>query len=178
MVLSLTLQSGSKEDVTVKFDPPLAGYEDVKPRLLEMKSLAQEGLGMVRIALTLFPVIEPDTAQDKNSPTAILHLPPERLPSIQRRRFGSSLRSVSRIPHAPEHICLCGLKISVSRRQSVHNQGILRPRLLSPDSTLSREGYTVLCHVHLLWSYRRSSLCGEFVQEAHQLLHRGKHTSS
>ena len=28
-------------------EPPLSGYEEVKPRLLEMKALSQEGLGMV-----------------------------------------------------------------------------------------------------------------------------------
>lgn len=31
----------------VPINPPLAGYEEVKPRLLEMKAEAQEGLGMV-----------------------------------------------------------------------------------------------------------------------------------
>ena len=42
------MKGGSKRDVRVPIDPPLSGYEDVKPRLLEMKALAQEGLGMVR----------------------------------------------------------------------------------------------------------------------------------
>jgi hypothetical protein len=31
----------------VALEPPLSGYEEVKPRLLEMKALSQEGLGMV-----------------------------------------------------------------------------------------------------------------------------------
>jgi hypothetical protein len=41
---------GTKEKraVKVSFDPPLLGYEEVKPRLLGMKAEAQEGLGMVR----------------------------------------------------------------------------------------------------------------------------------
>ena len=39
---------GAKE-VVIQFQPPLSGYHDVKPRLLEMKALAQEGLGMVSI---------------------------------------------------------------------------------------------------------------------------------
>lgn len=47
MELTCTLKNGFKKTVVVSFDPPLSGYEDVKPRLLEMKSLAQEGLGMV-----------------------------------------------------------------------------------------------------------------------------------
>lgn len=47
MTLTCTLSNGSKKEVVVVLDPPLKGYEDVKPRLLEMKALAQEGLGMV-----------------------------------------------------------------------------------------------------------------------------------
>jgi hypothetical protein len=31
----------------VPFDPPLAGYEEVKPRLLGMKVDAEQALGMV-----------------------------------------------------------------------------------------------------------------------------------
>ena len=45
------MKEGSKRDVCVPIDPPLLGYEEVKPRLLEMKALAQEGLGMVRYIL-------------------------------------------------------------------------------------------------------------------------------
>jgi hypothetical protein len=52
MTLSCTLKNGAKKDVRVPIEPPLSGYEDVKPRLLEMKAFAQEGLGMVRISLT------------------------------------------------------------------------------------------------------------------------------
>ena len=48
MTLTCTMKEGSKRDVYVPIDPPLSGYDDVKPRLLEMKALAQEGLGMVR----------------------------------------------------------------------------------------------------------------------------------
>ena len=48
MTLRCTMKGGSKRDVHVPIDPPLSGYEDVKPRLLEMKAFAQEGLGMVR----------------------------------------------------------------------------------------------------------------------------------
>lgn len=47
MTLTCTFKDGSKKDVRVPLEPPLSGYEDVKPRLLEMKALAQEGLGMV-----------------------------------------------------------------------------------------------------------------------------------
>jgi hypothetical protein len=40
---------GSEEwkSVSVEFDPPLSGYEEVKPRLMQMKADAEEGLGMV-----------------------------------------------------------------------------------------------------------------------------------
>jgi len=48
MTLTCTMKGGSKRDVRVHIDPPLSGYEDVKPRLLEMKALAQEGLGMIK----------------------------------------------------------------------------------------------------------------------------------
>ncbi|TEB35262.1 hypothetical protein FA13DRAFT_1728057 [Coprinellus micaceus] len=46
--LSCKLKDGSKKDVVVPIEPPLKGYDDVKPRLLEMKALAQEGLGMIK----------------------------------------------------------------------------------------------------------------------------------
>lgn len=36
-----------KKKVTIPFIPPLAGYEEVKPRLLNMKLDAEESLGMV-----------------------------------------------------------------------------------------------------------------------------------
>lgn len=41
---------GSTEwkECRVVFDPPLAGYEEVKPRLMNMKGEAEEELGMVR----------------------------------------------------------------------------------------------------------------------------------
>jgi len=55
MTLTCTLKDGNKKEVRVVLDPPLAGYEDVKPRLLEMKAIAQEGLGMIKLpVLTTF----------------------------------------------------------------------------------------------------------------------------
>ena len=36
--------------IRIKFEPPLSGYEEVKPRLLSMKADAEEALGMVRTA--------------------------------------------------------------------------------------------------------------------------------
>jgi len=48
MTLTCTMKGGLKKDVRVPIDPPLSGYEDVKPRLLEMKAFAQEGLGMIK----------------------------------------------------------------------------------------------------------------------------------
>ena len=47
MSLTYTTSSG-KHDIRVPFDPPLSGYEEVKPRLLGMKVDAEEALGMVR----------------------------------------------------------------------------------------------------------------------------------
>jgi hypothetical protein len=42
------LKSGKPQVVRVEFDPPLLGYEEVKPRLLGMKVDADSALGTVR----------------------------------------------------------------------------------------------------------------------------------
>ncbi|KAI0824409.1 hypothetical protein BC628DRAFT_1420146 [Trametes gibbosa] len=47
MNLSYQTKGGATKEVRVVFDPPLAGYEEVKPRLLSMKADAEEELGMV-----------------------------------------------------------------------------------------------------------------------------------
>ena len=54
MTLTCTLKNSQKKVVVVAIEPPLSGYDDVKPRLLEMKALAQEGLGMVRIDVRMY----------------------------------------------------------------------------------------------------------------------------
>ncbi|KAL6306510.1 hypothetical protein BKA93DRAFT_748238 [Sparassis latifolia] len=48
MTLTYSTKSGdeAKKEVRVEFDPPLAGYEEVKPRLLSMKVDAEKALGM------------------------------------------------------------------------------------------------------------------------------------
>ena len=44
-----TPSSGDQKiSVRIEFEPPLSGYEEVKPRLLSMKADAEEALGMVR----------------------------------------------------------------------------------------------------------------------------------
>ncbi|KAK7682054.1 hypothetical protein QCA50_015018 [Cerrena zonata] len=49
MTLTYTVKGSSdKKQVRIEFDPPLAGYEEVKPRLLNMKVDAEEALGMLR----------------------------------------------------------------------------------------------------------------------------------
>ncbi|KAG5645478.1 hypothetical protein DXG03_006023 [Asterophora parasitica] len=48
MTLTCTLRAGTKKRVHILIEPPLRGYEDVKPRLLEMKAIAQEKLGMIK----------------------------------------------------------------------------------------------------------------------------------
>ncbi|KAJ6516849.1 hypothetical protein C8R47DRAFT_1206058 [Mycena vitilis] len=48
MTLTCTLKSGSKKEVVVAINPPLSDYEDAKPRLLEMKAISQEGLGLIK----------------------------------------------------------------------------------------------------------------------------------
>ena len=42
-----TSSSGDKISIRIEFEPPLSGYEEVKPRLLSMKADAEEALGMV-----------------------------------------------------------------------------------------------------------------------------------
>ncbi|KAG1848968.1 hypothetical protein DFJ58DRAFT_795702 [Suillus subalutaceus] len=48
MTLVYKLKSGQSNTTRVSFEPPLSGYEEVKPRLLSMKAEAQEGLGMLK----------------------------------------------------------------------------------------------------------------------------------
>jgi len=48
-----TPSSGNEKiPVRIEFEPPLSGYEEVKPRLLSMKADAEESLGMVRATAT------------------------------------------------------------------------------------------------------------------------------
>ena len=47
MTLTCTLECGSKKEVRVALSPPLSGYDQVTSRLIEMKAISQEGLGMV-----------------------------------------------------------------------------------------------------------------------------------
>lgn len=44
---NLTWPSLHFMQVTIAFDPPLAGYEEVRPRLLQMKLEAENAIGMV-----------------------------------------------------------------------------------------------------------------------------------
>jgi hypothetical protein len=77
MTLTCTLQNGSKTPVVISINPPLRGYEDVKPRLLEMKALAQEGLGMVSTT-SLIHVYTPYAPADKIPKDNIPHAPRKR----------------------------------------------------------------------------------------------------
>jgi hypothetical protein len=49
MTISYRTPSSGNEKISVRiqFEPPLSGYEEVKPRLLSMKADAEESLGMV-----------------------------------------------------------------------------------------------------------------------------------
>ncbi|KAH7923683.1 hypothetical protein BV22DRAFT_566183 [Leucogyrophana mollusca] len=44
--LTYKLRSGENQSVRIKFDPPLTGFQDVKPRLLSLSKEAQKCLGM------------------------------------------------------------------------------------------------------------------------------------
>ncbi|KAI6114695.1 hypothetical protein EDD17DRAFT_1614627 [Pisolithus thermaeus] len=60
MTIKYKLKSGADGQVVVSFQPPLAGYDEVKPRLLSMKVDAQESLGMIKAPhLTTFSLSAP-----------------------------------------------------------------------------------------------------------------------
>ena len=72
MVLSYKIKGVQVEKtVSVTFDPPLAGYEEVKPRLLSLKLDAEESLGMTpRPQLTTF--VLPKRAWTHTGPLIVL----------------------------------------------------------------------------------------------------------
>jgi hypothetical protein len=47
MTLTCKFKSGSTREVLVPFEPPLVKYDELKPRMLEMKAIAEEQLGTV-----------------------------------------------------------------------------------------------------------------------------------
>ncbi|KAI0370804.1 hypothetical protein BV20DRAFT_966331 [Pilatotrama ljubarskyi] len=47
MNLTYQTKGGATKQIRITFDPPLSGYEEVKPRLLSMKADAEEELGMM-----------------------------------------------------------------------------------------------------------------------------------
>jgi hypothetical protein len=49
MTLKCKLKDGSLKTVQIAIEPPLSGYDEVKPRLIKMKADAQEGLGMLKV---------------------------------------------------------------------------------------------------------------------------------
>lgn len=49
--------SDAQHEIRVPFDPPLLGYEEVKPRLLAMKTDAEEALGLVSRRELLYPTL-------------------------------------------------------------------------------------------------------------------------
>lgn len=53
--------AGATKHVKVPFDPPLSGYDEVKPRLLAMKVDAEEALGMVRCTYFILGTPRTDT---------------------------------------------------------------------------------------------------------------------
>ena len=66
------LKSSKPRVVRVEFDPPLLGYEEVKPRLLGMKAEADEALGTVRPkvphSLTQLEPHSPSISHDLHNP--------------------------------------------------------------------------------------------------------------
>lgn len=79
MTLGCTLKSGEKKEVRIALNPPLSGYDDVKPRLLEMKAISQENLGMVRYKCHFVCVTEIYDIVDQNPENLVLQLAPRSL---------------------------------------------------------------------------------------------------
>jgi hypothetical protein len=93
MTLSCKLKNGKTKEVRVPIDPPMTGYDDVKPRLLEMKAIAQEGLGMIKtpkittfnfppsalqVPFILYPILAYFAYAPVND-SSLLYLPPRLL---------------------------------------------------------------------------------------------------
>ena len=84
MSISYRTPSSGNEKISVRiqFEPPLSGYEEVKPRLLSMKADAEESLGMVRAV-----VLNSDRLLTRFS-RSLSH----RYPSLQSPAHGSGLQ--------------------------------------------------------------------------------------
>src|SRR6266403_2373351 len=69
------LKSSKPQVVRVEFDPPLLGYEEVKPRLLGMKVDADSALGTVRPTFPIRPysLRFPRALKPLTTPTSISH---------------------------------------------------------------------------------------------------------
>jgi Protein of unknown function (DUF2470) len=65
------LASSSLQVVRVEFDPPLIGYDEVKPRLLGMKADADEALGTVRESIR-FPSPNSSSAFPRHADLSLL----------------------------------------------------------------------------------------------------------
>jgi hypothetical protein len=88
-----SLASSKPQVVRVEFDPPLLGYEEVKPRLLGMKADADEALGTVREKIP-FASLPPTHHSHNNKTTHRSRLRRSRISSYLSRS-GSSRPSCS-----------------------------------------------------------------------------------
>jgi len=121
MSLTCTLQNGAQKSVIVPIKPPLTGYEEVKPRLLEMKALAQEGLGMVSallLKISRFQVLCHLRSSDKNPQNFI----PVPTPKRALHPFVHPLHCLPLLRPSPSPL---NLTTSISTRQ--HSQISPRP---------------------------------------------------
>lgn len=51
MTLTCKFKSGPTREVLVPFEPPLVKYDELKPRMLKMKAIAEEQFGMVSVLI-------------------------------------------------------------------------------------------------------------------------------
>lgn len=63
-----TKSGGGKKEIRVPFNPPLAGYDEVKGRLLQMKVDAEDALGMVRYPSPPLSFLRSRTTDRPNTP--------------------------------------------------------------------------------------------------------------
>ncbi|KAE9394693.1 hypothetical protein BT96DRAFT_958752 [Gymnopus androsaceus JB14] len=77
MTLSCKMKDGKTKDVRVPIEPPMTGYDDVKPRLLEMKAIAQEDLewyASLQVPFIVLPLLAYFAYAPVNDPSP-LYLP-------------------------------------------------------------------------------------------------------
>lgn len=153
--MDLTYQlkgSGESRTVRIPFDPPLAGYEEVKPRLMNMKGEAEEALGMVR---TLpFPLSCHSPQAHAPARTADPRAAGDRVFALEHVHDDRRGRHLPRVLHARGRVRACA-RVRVARRAR-QPRALVPPLVVAPVQLGHGRGVP----------QPRGALCRAFVQEA------------